>query len=56
MKEEEFNKTLEEFNFAEGIVIKVYYAVDEHGEVIIDEQGIRRELDNKLNEIQEFTE
>lgn len=54
MKEKEFEKKLEEFNFTDGIIIQVYYALDEKGNVILDEEGILEECENKIKELKEI--
>jgi len=55
MKEKEFNETLEELNFTQGIVIEVYYRVDENGECVLDEESIMKECEAKIDEIKEWT-
>ncbi len=53
MKEKEFIKVLKEMNFYDGLTIEVYYSIDDKGNVILDEEGIKKELEIRLNEMKE---
>jgi len=50
MKEEEFEREYSE----ESIEIPIYYGVDEKEEVILDEESIQEEFENKLDDIRNF--
>ena len=53
MKEKEFIKQLEELNLNE-LVISVYWALNENGSVMIDEESMKEEFNNKLQEIKDI--
>jgi hypothetical protein len=54
MKEKQFNKKLKEFNFEDGLIIQVYYALDGQGNVVLDLEGMGEEFNNKIKEIEEI--
>jgi hypothetical protein len=57
MEEKKFLNELEELNFQdETFYINIYYSIDEKGNVILDEDGIKEEFERKLNEIKEIIE
>jgi hypothetical protein len=56
MKEQEFEKELEEWGYTDGINIMVYYTIDEKGNVVLDEESIKEELEIKLKELKEILE
>lgn len=57
MEEEKFLNELKELNFQdETFYINIYYSIDEKGNIILDEDGIKEEFERKLNEIKEIIE
>ena len=53
MKQKEFVKQLEELNLNE-LIISVYWVLNEKGSVMIDEESIKEEFNNKLQEIKDI--
>ena len=62
MKEKEFLKKLKKLNLTynknlnESIEVPIYFSIDENNNVVLDTDGIREELENKLNDVWELTE
>lgn len=52
--EDKFEKTLREFNFDEGIIIPVYWCVDEDNKIFIDVESMEEEFNIKLKEINDL--
>ena len=53
MKQKEFVKQLEELNLNE-LIISVYWVLNEKDSVMIDEESIKEEFNNKLQEIKDI--
>lgn len=51
MKENEFNKILKEINFYDGLIIKIYYSLDENDNIILDIESMTEEFNNKIDEL-----
>lgn len=56
MKENEFEKGLEEWGYTDGMNILISYTLDENGNVILDEESMKEEFNIKLKEIKEILE
>ena len=54
MEEEEFLEKVNKINFVEGFIIRLYYSVDDGGDVILDEEGMTEEFEKKLGWIREI--
>ncbi len=54
MKETEFQQALKELNFNEGLVVPVYYRLDDEGNVDIDFDSINEEVAIKLDEVMDI--
>jgi len=59
-EEKKFLEEIEELGFSEGLVIPVYYSLSEdppnEGKVLLDEESMTGEFENKLREIKEILE
>ena len=53
MKEKEFLNELKRLNM-ETLEIKPYYSLDESGNIWLDEEGIKEELNDKIDELKEL--
>jgi len=57
MKEEEFlEKVNNRINSDEGFIVKLYYSVDDGGNVILDEEGMTEEFKKRLGWMREILE
>lgn len=53
MKEQEFWDALDEQGFGEGIKMEIDYIIDDEGSVILDEDSLRENFEQKLKELRE---
>ena len=54
MNIEEFEEELNELGFGKGIVVGIYYYSNEKGEIVLDLEGMEKEFQNKIGEIDDI--
>ncbi len=54
MKENIFEEQLKKLNLNEGLLIPVYWSLDDKENIFIDFDSMKEEFENKLKEIEEI--
>lgn len=56
MKEKDFYRKLVALGFWDEIRVRIFWSIDEDGDVYLDEEGIEEEFQRRLNWVKEILE
>jgi len=54
MKENEFIEELDKLDWEKGLVNEVYWSLDDDQNVVLDEEGIRKDIDEKIEQLKDI--